>query len=106
MSIPRITVAHGDGIGPEIMAATLNVLEAAGANFAIDTIEIGERVYNRGLNAGIEDSSWNKLIENKFFLKAPITTPQVVALKVLMSLFVSLSDSMRMSGPVAPMHLL
>ena len=26
-----ITVAHGDGIGPEIMAATLHILEAAGA---------------------------------------------------------------------------
>ena len=27
-----ITVAHGDGIGPEIMAATLQILEAAGAD--------------------------------------------------------------------------
>jgi isocitrate dehydrogenase len=69
-------VAHGDGIGPEIMAATLNVLEAAGVDLAIDTIEIGEKVYNRGINAGIEDSSWAKLLENKIFLKAPITTPQ------------------------------
>ncbi len=76
MKTPRITVAHGDGIGPEIMAATLNVLEAAGVDLAIDTIEIGEKVYNRGINAGIEDSSWAKLLENKIFLKAPITTPQ------------------------------
>lgn len=76
MAIPRITVAHGDGIGPEIMAATLNVLEAAHANLAIDTIEIGEKVYARGRMAGIDDSSWETLLRNKIFLKAPITTPQ------------------------------
>ncbi|MBY0383538.1 NADP-dependent isocitrate dehydrogenase [bacterium] len=73
---PRITVAHGDGIGPEIMAATLNIMEAAGANVAIDTIEIGEKVYQRGLMAGIEPKSWQNLLDNKVFLKAPITTPQ------------------------------
>jgi len=76
MSTPRITLAHGDGIGPEIMAATLNVMEAAGVNLAFDTIEIGEKVYSRGFNSGIEDSSWQKLTENKVFLKSPITTPQ------------------------------
>lgn len=76
MSKQRITIAHGDGIGPEIMAATLNVLEAAGAHFGIDTIEIGEKVYARGINSGIEDKSWELLTQNKIFLKAPITTPQ------------------------------
>jgi isocitrate dehydrogenase len=99
MSIPRITVAHGDGIGPEIMAATLSVLEAAGANFAIDTIEIGEKVYNRGLNAGIEDSSWDKLVENKIFLKAPITTPQGGGFK---SLNVTVRKSLGLYANVRP----
>lgn len=71
-----ITVAHGDGIGPEIMDATLRILEAGGANLAIETIEIGEAVYNRGLSAGIEPSAWESLRRTKVFLKAPITTPQ------------------------------
>ena len=35
-----ITVARGDGIGPEIMDATLRVLEAAGAQLDIEEIEI------------------------------------------------------------------
>jgi isocitrate dehydrogenase len=43
-----ITVAHGDGIGPEIMAATLLILEAAGAPLDIETIEVGEKVYVSG----------------------------------------------------------
>ncbi len=71
-----ITVAHGDGIGPEIMAATLEILDAAGAAIEIETIEIGEKVYLRGNTAGIEPSAWESLRRTKVFLKAPITTPQ------------------------------
>jgi isocitrate dehydrogenase len=71
-----ITVAHGDGIGPEIMNATLQILEASGAAIEIETIEIGEKVYLRGNTAGIDPSSWDSLLRTKVFLKAPITTPQ------------------------------
>jgi isocitrate dehydrogenase len=71
-----ITVAHGDGIGPEIMDATLRILEAAGAALEIETIEIGEKVYLRGNTTGIDPSAWNSLLRTKVFLKAPITTPQ------------------------------
>jgi len=74
-SVP-ITVAHGDGIGPEIMAATLHILKEAGAALEIETIEIGEKVYLAGNSAGIEPSAWDSLRRTKVFLKAPITTPQ------------------------------
>ncbi len=72
----RITVAKGDGIGPEIMDATLSILFAAGANIEIDEIEIGEKVYLAGNTAGIAKESWDVIRRNKVFLKAPITTPQ------------------------------
>ncbi|MBK8263245.1 MAG: NADP-dependent isocitrate dehydrogenase [Nannocystis sp.] len=71
-----ITVAHGDGIGPEIMDASLRVLLAAGARLDIETIDIGERVYLAGNSAGIEPSAWESLRRTKIFYKAPITTPQ------------------------------
>ncbi len=71
-----ITVAHGDGIGPEIMDATLRILEAGGAQLDIETIEIGEKVYLAGNSAGIAPSAWESLRRTKVFLKAPITTPQ------------------------------
>jgi isocitrate dehydrogenase len=71
-----ITVAHGDGIGPEIMAATLHILKAAGAELDIETIDIGEKVYLAGNSSGIEPSAWDSLRRTKVFLKAPITTPQ------------------------------
>ena len=71
-----ITVAHGDGIGPEIMAATLEIIQAAGARIDIEEIAIGEKVYLQGLSAGIAPESWESLRRTKVFLKAPITTPQ------------------------------
>src|SRR3984885_11689170 len=71
-----ITVAHGDGIGPEIMAASLQIMKAAGARIQEETIEIGEKVYLRGISAGIEPSAWESLRRTKVFFKAPITTPQ------------------------------
>src|SRR5512132_1347176 len=74
--ITPITVAAGDGIGPEIMGATLAVLKAAGARLAIEEIEIGEKVFLRGASSGIEPSAWESLRRTRVFLKAPITTPQ------------------------------
>src|ERR1700687_1761977 len=71
-----ITVAHGDGIGPEIMAASLHIIQGAGARIDIETIEIGEKVYLRGNTAGIEQGAWESLRRTKVFFKAPITTPQ------------------------------
>jgi isocitrate dehydrogenase len=71
-----ITVAHGDGIGPEIMEATLHIIKEAGARIDVETIEVGEKVYLRGISAGIEPSAWESLRRTKVFLKAPITTPQ------------------------------
>ena len=71
-----VTVAHGDGIGPEIMAAVLQILDAAGARIEPETIEIGEAVFLRGNTAGIAPESWESLRRTKVFLKAPITTPQ------------------------------
>jgi len=76
MSKTLITVAHGDGIGPEIMGATLHILESAGAQLDIETIEIGEKVYLSGNSAGISQESLDSLLRTKIFLKAPITTPQ------------------------------
>ncbi|OIN56050.1 NADP-dependent isocitrate dehydrogenase [Arsenicibacter rosenii] len=72
----RITVAKGDGIGPEIMDATLSIIKAAGARIEIDEIEIGEKVYLAGNTSGIARESWDIIRRNKVFLKAPITTPQ------------------------------
>lgn len=94
-----ITVAHGDGIGPEIMAATLQIMKEAGARLDIETIEIGMGVYNRGVKNGIEDSAWESLRRTRVFLKAPITTPQGGGFK---SLNVTIRKSLSLYANVRP----
>ena len=76
MTKQPITVAYGDGIGPEIMEATLRIIQAAGAAIEPEVIEIGEKVYLGGNSAGIAPEAWESLRRTKVFLKAPITTPQ------------------------------
>ena len=72
----KISVAYGDGIGPEIMKSTLRILEAAKADIEPDFIDIGEKVYTGGFTSGITPEAWDSLRETRVFLKAPITTPQ------------------------------
>lgn len=72
----KVTVAKGDGIGPEIMNATLEIILAAGAKIEVEEIEVGEKVYLAGNTSGISNDSWDVIRRNKIFLKAPITTPQ------------------------------
>jgi isocitrate dehydrogenase len=72
----KITIAKGDGIGPEIMNATLKILSAVKAPIEWDEIEIGEKLYLSGNTSGIDKRAWDSIRSNKIFLKAPITTPQ------------------------------
>ena len=95
----RITVAHGDGIGPEIMEATLRIMDAANVGLAYDTIEIGEQVYKAGHKSGISPESWEILRGNSYFLKAPITTPQGGGYK---SLNVTIRKSLGLFSNVRP----
>jgi isocitrate dehydrogenase len=71
-----ITVAKGDGIGPEITDAVLRILDAAECGLTYDFIEVGERVYLAGESSGIPAQAWAVLRRNPVFLKGPITTPQ------------------------------
>jgi isocitrate dehydrogenase len=94
-----ITIAYGDGIGPEIMTATLNILNAAGADIEPDVIEIGKNVYLQGYTSGIPDSAWDSLIRTKVLLKGPITTPQGGGYK---SLNVTLRKTLGLYANVRP----
>src|SRR5437867_2508507 len=99
MKTTPITVAHGDGIGPEIMDATLMILKEAGVRLEIETIEVGQSVYLRGFSAGIEPSAWESLRRTRVFLKAPITTPQGGGFK---SLNVTIRKTLGMYANVRP----
>lgn len=95
----KITFAKGDGIGPEIMDATLEILKAAKARIDWEEIEIGEKVYLSGNTSGIGTEAWNSIRRNKIFLKAPITTPQGGGYK---SLNVTMRKSLGLYANVRP----
>ncbi|WP_349357963.1 NADP-dependent isocitrate dehydrogenase [Stappia sp.] len=106
-----IAIAHGDGIGPEIMSAALKVLTAAGARLAPEEIEIGEAVYEQGLTSGIAPESWDVLRRTKVFFKAPITTPQGkgykslnVTIRKTLGLFANVRPCAALSPFVATKH--
>ncbi|MCS6984608.1 MAG: NADP-dependent isocitrate dehydrogenase [Leptospiraceae bacterium] len=71
-----ITIAKGDGIGPEIMDAVLAVLHAADVPLEYHFIDIGEKVYLAGNTSGIDEKAWETILKTRVLLKAPITTPQ------------------------------
>lgn len=72
----QFLVSDGDGIGPEITAAVLQVLEAAGIPLRPTAIEMGEKSYLAGHSSGISPAAWQLLRAGKVLLKAPITTPR------------------------------
>lgn len=70
-----ISVASGDGIGPEITDATLRILEAAQARLHLEYVSIGEVAYQAGYPSGFLPSAWDSIRKNKVLLKAPVASP-------------------------------
>jgi len=95
----KVTFAKGDGIGPEIMDATIKILNAAEARIDWEEIKVGEQVYLSGNTSGIDKSAWDSIRKNKVFLKAPITTPQGGGYK---SLNVTMRKSLGLYANVRP----
>jgi isocitrate dehydrogenase len=94
-----ITVAYGDGIGPEIMEAVLKIMAEARVPLQIDTIEVGQKFYEKGVTTGIPPAAWDSIRRTKVLLKAPITTPQGGGYK---SLNVTMRKSLGLYSNVRP----
>jgi isocitrate dehydrogenase len=94
-----VTVAYGDGIGPEIMEAVLKILAEARVPLAIETIEVGQKFYEKGVTTGIPPAAWESIRRTKTLLKAPITTPQGGGYK---SLNVTMRKSLGLYANVRP----
>jgi isocitrate dehydrogenase len=103
-----VAVAEGDGIGPEIMDASLRVLEAAGAKLDVRRVSIGEQEYKNGVTSGIPTEAMDAIKTTGLLYKAPITTPQGggykslnVTLRKTFSMFANVRPSVSLA-PIVP----
>ncbi|MEE4349971.1 MAG: NADP-dependent isocitrate dehydrogenase [Pacificimonas sp.] len=110
-TLPRIAIAHGDGIGPEIMDAALRVLDDAGAKFEAVPIAVGEEVYLSGHSSGIADEAWEVLAKADALFKGPITTPLGsgykslnVTLRKTLGLFANVRPCRSLAPAVSTLH--
>jgi len=76
MNTKNITIAYGDGIGPEIMESVISILKESKAQVSFDIIEVGKNIYEKGFTSGLMPSAFESLANSRILLKAPITTPQ------------------------------
>jgi isocitrate dehydrogenase len=74
----RIALAAGDGIGPEIMAATLRLLEAAGVTKHLEfvPVEMGASVFAAGNTRGMTDEAVRTVEDCGILFKGPMETPK------------------------------
>lgn len=70
----KVTVFKGDGIGPEITDAVLDILKAAGADLEFEVFRVGNQEYLDN-GALIPDAAYASFEKTKVLLKSPITTP-------------------------------
>ncbi len=95
----EVVLVRGDGIGPEIMDATLRVLDAAQAPLTFVEAMMGEKAYLAGAPSGIPQEAWDLVQKHRLIFKAPITTPQGGGYK---SLNVTLRKSLSLYANVRP----
>jgi isocitrate dehydrogenase len=106
-----ITVVRGDGIGPEIMNATLTILDAARAPLDYRELSLGQSQYEQGHLSGIAPEAWDLVRAHRVMLKAPLTTPQGsgfksvnVTLRKALGLFANVRPTKSYAPFVASQH--
>lgn len=100
-ALRTVSVAPGDGIGPEITSATLKVLEAAAVPLMFEPVEMGLACWQQGLTSGLPAASWDAIRASGVLLKGPMTTPQGSGMK---SLNVTLRKSFGLYANVRPVR--
>ena len=70
-----IVTIPGDGIGPEVMAVVLGVLEAAGVCLDYRQCVAGEAAFKAGISTGVPQETMDAIREHRIVLKGPLATP-------------------------------
>lgn len=104
MSKQRIAVLPGDGIGPEIMNATLEILAAVGFKAEYEYLDAGEGAIAKGKEA-MPQETLDRIRDIGIALKGPTTTPKGtghrsanVALRKALDLFANVRPAKTLPG--------
>jgi isocitrate dehydrogenase len=71
-----IAVAKGDGIGPEIMDAVLNIFNAGGVPLEYVYVDMGKWVFDKGFSNGMTPEAQHTIEELGLLFKGPMETPK------------------------------
>jgi isocitrate dehydrogenase (NAD+) len=72
--LQRVTLIPGDGIGPEVTAAAVKIVAAAGSEIEWEVVEAGAEVAIKN-GTPVPDEVINSIIQNRIALKGPLATP-------------------------------
>ncbi|HVF39305.1 MAG TPA: NADP-dependent isocitrate dehydrogenase [Gemmatimonadaceae bacterium] len=105
----KITVIPGDGIGPEVIAAALKVVEATGVSIEPEVHQAGASVFAQGIESGVPQETIDSIERNKVLLKGPLETPighgnksANVTLRTLFETFGNLRPVRELPGVTTP----
>jgi len=77
----KIAVAKGDGIGPEIMDAVLNIFSAAQVPLQYEFIEMGKTYFEQGHGTGMTPKAKETVESLGILFKGPMETPKGKGMK-------------------------
>ncbi len=104
-----VTALPGDGIGPEVMAATMKILAAANAPIEWEMAEAGAEVFKKGIGTGVTREALDSIARNGLALKSPLETPvgfggksANVTLRKYFELYANIRPVRELPGVMAP----
>ncbi len=75
MDKATVTVIPGDGIGPEVVDATVRLVEATGAPVAWEEAAAGAEMFRAGVVSGVPQEALDSVARTRVVLKGPLETP-------------------------------
>lgn len=70
-----ITCIPGDGIGPEVVAATKQILDAAVPGIEWEEAHAGASIFKKGIPSGVPEETIASIARTRCVLKGPLETP-------------------------------
>src|SRR3982750_1415051 len=103
MAKPPVVLIPGDGIGPEVTAATRRVMEAAGLSVEWVELPAGAAALEQGFDNVLPQRTLAAIKAHKVALKGPVTTPVGKGFK---SVNVQLRQALSLYAAVRPVESL